>query len=168
MTDTVPYRNLDEFFQLADTSEAGWEQTVSWIDCLSGIGRSLFFRANLAEIPDRIAQSVRKQGRATKRVPFVPPVNGVSLRAFNEAYFRANTFKAGYAVAHFETYTYPLGNLHDWNRMYGPRGFYQYQSVVPRTAGGAQASCGAGVLSLYSHKSLMMQFQHLGLRATQV
>jgi FAD/FMN-containing dehydrogenase len=134
VTDTVPYRNLDEFFHLADSSEAGWEQTVSWIDCLSGVGRGLFFRANLADIPDRATRF----GRKPKRVPFVPPVslvNGLSLRAFNEAYFQANRLKAGYAVAHFEQYTYPLDNLHDWNRMYGPRGFYQYQSVVPRDSG---------------------------------
>jgi FAD/FMN-containing dehydrogenase len=134
VTDTVPYRNLDEFFALADSSEAGWEQTVSWIDCLSGIGRGLFLRANLAQIPDLDAES----GRKPKRVPFVPPVsliNGLSLRPFNETYFRLNSLKAGRAIAHFEGYTYPLDNLHDWNRMYGPKGFYQYQSVVPRAAG---------------------------------
>jgi FAD/FMN-containing dehydrogenase len=134
VTDTVPYRNLDEFFHLADSSEAGWEQTVSWIDCLSGIGRGLFLRANLANIPDLDAQSRRKP----KRVPFVPPVslvNGLSLRPFNETYFQLNRLKAGRAIAHFEQYTYPLDNLHDWNRVYGPRGFYQYQSVVPRAGG---------------------------------
>lgn len=136
VTDTVPYRDLDEFFALADSSEAGWEQTVSWIDCLSGIGRGLFLRANLAEIPDRDYVSRRRP----KRVPFVPPVslvNGLSLRPFNETYFRLNCLKAGRRIAHFEQYTYPLDNLHDWNRMYGPRGFYQYQSVVPRAAGQA-------------------------------
>lgn len=137
VTDTVPFRDLGEFFDLADGSEAGWEQTVSWVDCLSGIGRGLFFRANPAAIPDRAAQRPRRP----QRVPFVPPVslvNGLSLRAFNEAYFRLNSLKAGHRIAHFEKYTYPLDNLHDWNRVYGPRGFYQYQSVVPR-AGGREA-----------------------------
>ncbi|QJE03149.1 FAD-binding oxidoreductase [Massilia forsythiae] len=140
VTDTVPYRNLDEFFALADASEAGWEHTVSWIDCLSGIGRGLFFRANPAAIPDLQAQA----GRRANSVPFVPPVslvNGLSLRPFNETYFRLNALKAGHAIAHFEQYTYPLDNLHHWNRMYGPRGFYQYQSVVPRAGG--QAAVGA-------------------------
>jgi FAD/FMN-containing dehydrogenase len=134
VTESVPYRSLDEFFHLADGSEAGWEQTVSWIDCLSGIHRGLFFRANLANIPDL---DVRAGGKP-KRVPFVPPlslVNGLSLRAFNELYFRKNSLTAGRAIAHFEAYNYPLDNLHDWNRIYGPRGFYQYQSVVPRGAG---------------------------------
>jgi FAD/FMN-containing dehydrogenase len=134
VTDTVPFRNLDEFFALADGSEAGWEQTVSWIDCLSGIGRGLFFRANPAAIPDLAAGPA---GGAAG-VPFVPPVslvNALSLRAFNETYFRLKSLKAGYAIAHFEKYTYPLDNLNHWNRMYGPRGFYQYQSVVPREVG---------------------------------
>jgi FAD/FMN-containing dehydrogenase len=136
VTDTVPYRSLAEFFHLADSSEAGWEQTVSWIDCLSGIHRGLFFRANLANIPDLDVQAARK----ARRVPFVPPVslvNGLSLRAFNELYFRKNSLGAGRAIAHFEAYNYPLDNLHEWNRIYGPRGFYQYQSVVPRAAGQA-------------------------------
>jgi FAD/FMN-containing dehydrogenase len=134
VTDTVPFDDLDEFFALADGSEAGWEQTVSWVDCLSGIGRGLFYRANPAAIPDLAAQPA---GRAA-RVPFVPPVslvNGLSLRSFNALYFRKGRMKAGHAIAHFEKYTYPLDNLHDWNRMYGPRGFYQYQSVVPREVG---------------------------------
>jgi FAD/FMN-containing dehydrogenase len=166
VTDTVPYRNLDEFFALADTSEAGWEQTVSWVDCLSGIGRGLFFRANPAEIPDREAQS----GRKPKRVPFVPPVslvNGLSLRAFNETYFRANVLKAGYAIAHFEKYTYPLDNLHDWNRMYGPRGFYQYQSVVPREAGREAIQAMLAAIKASGQGSFLAVLKTFGDRASR-
>jgi FAD/FMN-containing dehydrogenase len=138
VTDTVPYATLDEFFPLADTSEAGWEHTVSWIDCLSGSGRGLFLRANPAPVPGHDAQ----QDRPSRRMPVAPPVslvNGLSLRPFNAAYFHLKRLKAGRAVAHFEAYGYPLDGLHDWNRMYGPRGFYQYQSVVPR-AGGQDAT----------------------------
>jgi FAD/FMN-containing dehydrogenase len=137
VTETVPYANLDEFFALADASEEGWEQTVSWIDCLSGQGRGLFLRANPAPIPDRAPQPEGKP----KRMPFVPPVslvNQLSLRPFNSLYFNLNKWKAGRAIAHYEQYSYPLDNLLEWNRMYGPRGFYQYQSVVPRE-GGKQA-----------------------------
>jgi FAD/FMN-containing dehydrogenase len=136
VTGTLPYHGLDEFFHLADRSEAGWEQTVSWIDCVSSVNRGLFLRANPAPIPDLATQAPRK----AKRVPLAPPVslvNGASLRLFNAAYFHANSRKAGHAVAHFERYGYPLDNLHDWNRIYGPRGFYQYQSVVPPAAGHA-------------------------------
>jgi len=165
VTDTVPYRNLDEFFALADGSEAGWEQTVSWVDCLSGIGRGLFFRANLANIPDRGAN----YGRKPKRVPFVPPVslvNGLSLRPFNETYFQLNRLKAGRAIAHFEKYTYPLDNLHDWNRVYGPRGFYQYQSVVPREGGQGAVHAMLEAIKASGQGSFLAVLKTFGARAS--
>ncbi|HEX8786147.1 MAG TPA: FAD-binding oxidoreductase [Telluria sp.] len=164
VTDTVPFRDLDGFFELADGSEAGWEQTVSWIDCLSGIGRGLFFRANPAAIPDRAA---RPAGRAA-RVPFVPPVslvNGLSLRSFNETYFRLNSLKAGHAIAHFEKYTYPLDNLRDWNRVYGPRGFYQYQSVLPRAAGRAGIAAMLEAIKASGQGSFLAVLKTFGERA---
>jgi FAD/FMN-containing dehydrogenase len=169
VTDTVPYRNLDEFFALADGSEAGWEQTVSWVDCLSGIGRGLFFRANPAAIPDLHCQSADPAGRAA-RVPFVPPVslvNGLSLRAFNETYFQLHRLKAGHAVAHFEKYTYPLDNLHDWNRMYGPRGFYQYQSALPREAGRAGVQAMLEAIKASGQGSFLAVLKTFGDRASR-
>lgn len=133
VTETVPYASLDEFFSLADASEHGWEHTVSWIDCLSRDNRGLFMRANLADIPYQAGDAVvAKQPRT---MPFVPPVslvNKLSLWPFNTAYFNMNKMRAGKVIAHYESYSYPLDNLLEWNRMYGPRGFYQYQSVVPR------------------------------------
>jgi FAD/FMN-containing dehydrogenase len=67
-------------------------------------------------------------------MPLVPPislVNRLSLRPFNEAYFYLNKGKSAPTLSHYQSFFYPLDHLHDWNRMYGPRGFYQYQSVVP-------------------------------------
>lgn len=133
-TETIPYANLGEFFALADSSEADWEQTVSWIDCLSGdSSRGIFLRANPC------AQNHGEPPRGRKlSIPFVPPVslvNGLSLRPFNAAYYHLNQRRAGRSLAHYEPFSYPLDNILEWNRMYGPRGFYQYQSVVPRATG---------------------------------
>jgi FAD/FMN-containing dehydrogenase len=129
-TETIPYGNVDEFFKLSRESESDWEYTVSWIDCLAGHGgRGLFMRAN---------HSDRTQGPLPKaRVrsfPIVPPisvVNKLSLRAFNNAYFYLNRAKRGRRLEHYQPFFYPLDNLQHWNRMYGPKGFYQYQSVIP-------------------------------------
>ena len=133
-TETLAYANLDEFFQLADASEAHWEHTVSWIDCISGGGgRGVIMRGN------PIVTAPRPLPTAQQRtMPLVSPVslvNRLSLRPFNMAYYHLKKWRAGRAITHYEAFFYPLDNLLEWNRMYGPRGFFQYQSVVPRAVG---------------------------------
>lgn len=133
-TETVPYANLNEFFSLADDSESDWEHTVSWIDCVSaGGGRGLFMRGNPTDAGSRPEPRSRMI-----TVPFVPPIsliNRLSLPLFNMAYFNLKKRQAGRRIAHYESFFYPLDNLLEWNRIYGPMGFFQYQSVVPREIG---------------------------------
>lgn len=135
-TETIPFVSLEEFFSLSRCSEEDWEYTVSWIDCLNGASaRGIFMRGNHASAG--IDVSGLKPSKK-KRVPFVPPfsmVNGLSLRPFNTAYFHYNRWKSGPSEVHYEPFFYPLDNLLEWNRMYGPKGFYQYQSVVPMEVG---------------------------------
>ena len=133
-TETVSFSNLDEFFALSLESDSGWEDSVSWIDCVAGGGgRGLFMRGN------PVAVDVKHEPhRRSLPMPVVPPismVNQISLRAFNSAYFQVNKRRSGKQLRHYEPFLYPLDNILDWNRMYGPRGFYQYQSVVPRDNG---------------------------------
>lgn len=134
-TETLPYRGLTEFFELADSSEADWEYTVSWFDCLSRDVRGLFLRANpsseggSAPAPRRLA------------MPFAPPaslVNRASLKLFNAAYYQLGQRRASRTLQHYQAFFYPLDRIDRWNLMYGPQGFYQYQCVVPRD-GGQQA-----------------------------
>ncbi|OFE13745.1 FAD-linked oxidase [Pseudohongiella acticola] len=142
LTDTVPFSNLDDFFALADESEASWEHTVSWIDCLAGPQtRGIFMRANhaskqeLAALPYYLPDISKVRRRKNIDMPLTPPVslvNRLSLRPFNAAYYAMNARKAGAGVAHYESFSYPLDKINNWNRMYGRRGFYQYQCVVPR------------------------------------
>ena len=147
-TESLPYQGLAAFFELADASEHDWEHTVSWIDCLAGqTARGIFMRANhlsasqAAAMPSLravLAAHQRKAQSAPLSMPFVPPVslvNGLSLKPFNLAYYQLQKMKSGFDVAHYEPFFYPLDNLQHWNRMYGPSGFYQYQSVVPREVG---------------------------------
>lgn len=132
--ETIPYANLREFFNLADDSEADWEHTVSWIDCISGsCGRGLFMRGNPTHAGQRPEPKRRKL-----TMPIVPPVsliNRLSLSPFNIAYYNLKKWQAGRAIAHYEPFFYPLDNLLEWNRMYGPKGFFQFQCVIPREVG---------------------------------
>jgi len=132
--ETIPYANLDEFFDLADISEEDWEHTVSWFDCTSGTQRrGIFMRANPAdshEYPEPVDKRLN--------MPVTPPItmiNRLTVLAFNAAYYNLNKIKAGKQIVHYKKFLYPLDNVHHWNRVYGTRGFYQYQSVVPRESG---------------------------------
>ncbi|MSP76142.1 MAG: FAD-binding oxidoreductase [Rhodospirillaceae bacterium] len=132
--ETVAYEGLDEFFALSDGSEQGWEHAVSWIDCRSaGALRGLFMRARQAGETDGRAAW---RGR-TRRMPLTPPVslvNGLTLRPFNALYFHLAKRRAGRRIVHYEPFLCPLDSILEWNRLYGPRGFFQYQSVVPQVA----------------------------------
>jgi FAD/FMN-containing dehydrogenase len=132
--DTRAFGSLDEFFAIARESEGPWEYTVAWIDCAArgtALGRGIFLRANHA--PDQRPAP----GARSRRVFFTPPislVNRLSLPILNMAYYHAHRWRQGHSRQHYLPYFYPLDALLEWNRLYGPRGFYQYQSVVPPQA----------------------------------
>ncbi len=128
--ETLPFAGLDAFFRLSEESATDWEHTVSWIDCTSGANvRGLFLRARPSE------RGAARPWRERQRViPFTPPVslvNRLTLRALNTAYYELNRRRAGPRIVHYEPFLYPLDAIGDWNRLYGPGGFYQYQCVVP-------------------------------------
>lgn len=134
-TETHRFDNLARFFDLSRESEREFEYTVAWIDCAAkgnSLGRGVFTRANHHNLPapeDRPSPPKRHW-----RMPVTPPVslvNRLSLRAFNTLYFRRQPEHALASTTHYEPYFYPLDGIQDWNRMYGPRGFLQYQCVVP-------------------------------------
>lgn len=132
-TETRRFVGLDEFVALSRESSKDWEYTVAWVDCLATgrrSGRGVFFRARHSE--EAPARALPK--RRSYRVPFAPPfslINQVTLRAFNEVYFRAAPSQTKRALVHYLPFFYPLDELQDWNVLYGPRGFLQHQCVIP-------------------------------------
>jgi FAD/FMN-containing dehydrogenase len=131
-TETLTFASLSDFFSLSAQSERDWEYSVAWIDCVGNRrrhGRGVFFRGNHAK-HDAADPRLRE-----RTLPFSPPmslINGGSLRLFNAVYFHASKLRTGSKVAHYRSFFYPLDNVLNWNRIYGPKGFYQYQCVVPR------------------------------------
>jgi FAD/FMN-containing dehydrogenase len=132
--ETIPYSGLDAFFRLSEESHPAWEHAVSWIDCTDDAVRGLFMRAK----PVTGEHGTWRDRRLA--MPLVPPVslvNRLTLKPLNLLYWMMNKRRLGRRIAHYEPFLFPLDGIRDWNRLYGPRGFYQYQCVVPREAGSA-------------------------------
>jgi len=62
-------------------------------------------------------------------------VNGLTLRAFNRLYYNRQREARTRSIVHYAPFFYPLDALLEWNRIYGPRGFFQYQCVLPGADG---------------------------------
>ena len=130
-TETVPLKTLDDFFKAANDS-SGWPYTVAWVDCLAGgasLGRGLFTRGRHSEDGDFAPRRARGMARVPADLPGAF-LGNVTVRAFNFAYAH-RPGACGRRRVHYESFLYPLDALKDWNRLYGRRGFFQHQSVVP-------------------------------------
>jgi len=131
------FDDLPGFFSLSQASDRDYEYTVAWIDCASqgnALGRGIFTRANHAP-----AHPDFRPGAPSRclRVPLTPPIsliNPLSLGAFNSLYYHRQREGVRHVTTHYEPHFYPLDGVAEWNRIYGPRGFLQYQCVVPPAA----------------------------------
>ena len=138
--DTLVAANLGEAIDLMEAHLSS-TYSVAWIDCLAQsqqLGRSLVYLGEHAAFdtlpPRERLHRWALEPRKTRRVPLDFPamaLNGLSVKVFNEVYFRSGSRKAGEMFAPWETYFYPLDAIRDWNRIYGARGFAQFQCVVP-------------------------------------
>ena len=133
--ETIRFKNLAEFFTLARESDHTHEHTVAWVDCLAKekqLGRGLFIRGNYAG-----AVSEKPPTQPSKQVnfPLSPPFNlvtGLSVKLFNNLYYRKQRPEHTKRLVHYQTFFYPLDAIYAWNRIYGSKGFFQYQCALPK------------------------------------
>jgi FAD/FMN-containing dehydrogenase len=135
--------DIDAFMRGLQAAARDWPWTKGWIDCLKGgshLGRGVLFRARWAEAHEAPKKTPRARPRP--RVPIAIPfslVTPLTVRVFNSLYYHLPRRARG--IQHPESFFYPLDVVLDWNRLYGPRGFTQYQCVLP-AAKGPQAARG--------------------------
>jgi len=140
---TVDYRRsrcLDDSLEAFAQGDGLYEHSVAWVDCLAtgkSLGRGVVMRANHATVADLPARgSVDPLALPARRpwsVPFAPPVSPLrpwTIRLFNEAFYAAHPDHG--AVVDIGRFFYPLDAVRGWNRLYGPKGFIQYQAFFPR------------------------------------
>jgi FAD/FMN-containing dehydrogenase len=135
----IRYSTLKEFMDISADSDTDFEYTAAWVDCLEGgmhLGRGIFLRGN----HERSGRYADKQ--LPKKMEFTVPVdmpsfvlNTLSIKVFNTAYYFSQASKRVRKVIPYQPFLYPLDSVHEWNRMYGKRGFMQYQCVVPYEGG---------------------------------
>ena len=136
-TETERMEDIDAFMSGLRTAAKSWPWTKGWIDCLKRgkhLGRGVLFRARWAEPHEAPRHPPRARPRPG--VPFPLPFSFVSpltVRAFNSLYYHLPRRARG--IENPESFLYPLDVVSNWNRLYGPRGFTQFQCVLPEAAG---------------------------------
>lgn len=132
----TPFRDLSEFFDLVEEADFANEYAVAWVDQLArtrSAGRGLLMTGNHADTGSHVATSAG----GMLAVPFQPPVNLVSrpmLKVFNRLYRVIKGRTRHPRNTSYQDFFFPLDGVSNWNRLYGLRGLFQHQSVVPEEA----------------------------------
>jgi FAD/FMN-containing dehydrogenase len=132
--ETLRFSHLAKFFEYTLESDNKYEYTVGWMDCLSqgaDLGRGVFFRGNHLLLKDVSELKVKKE--RIKTFPMYAPefvLNRFSMKIFNSLYYHTHPSKKSELV-HYRPFFFPLDSINRWNRLYGKRGFFQYQCLVP-------------------------------------
>ena len=141
VVDTERCADLDDLMGRMAEGDHRYAYSVAWIDCLargSSLGRSVLTRgwpATVEQLPGTLradALDFRPRQRLVAP-PGIPSglLNRVTVRAFNEVWFRKAPRERHGEIQGIATFSHPLDAVARWNRIYGPRGFLQYQVVVP-------------------------------------
>lgn len=135
-------RNLEELLEFFEVYNH-FTYSVAWIDCLKkdkNFGRSILMLGEHATLDDLTSRQRRDpfkiHGDPGLSIPFNFPnfaLNNLTVKAFNALFYAKNVKSVQADTVHYDPYFYPLDNIHSWNRMYGKKGFVQYQFVVPMT-----------------------------------
>lgn len=136
-TQNIPFTSIEHFVDLSSES-MGWDYNVAWVDTTAAgenAGRGILSRAkHLTEV----TQLVANDSKRTLSVPFVTPVsliNNWTVSRFNQLYYFHKSRNSNSTNQHYQPFFFPLDSISNWNRIYGKRGFYQYQCVVPLEGG---------------------------------
>ncbi len=139
----IKAKNFDELISLFEEYRDS-TYIVVWIDCLKKgkhFGRSILTVAEHA-ILDDLNDEHRKNplqlpGNKKLTVPPIMPwwvINTFSVKAFNFLFYAKNYAKEISKVILYDPFFYTLDAINHWNRIYGNKGFVQYQFVLPLEA----------------------------------
>ena len=143
--DQAPTRGLDDALARFSDADAGHRYSVAWIDALArgrNLGRGVLLLGDHAPASAVTGEPFARRKQGGRAVPFDAPsllLNRLTIGAFNRAYRAAHRTRTGMRQG-IEPFFWPLDAVGGWNRLYGKRGFIQYQLVVPPGAEDALAT----------------------------
>jgi decaprenylphospho-beta-D-ribofuranose 2-oxidase len=145
LVDTERTADLDEAMATLSARDGDYRYSVAWVDSLARgkhRGRSVLSRGDHARLDDlpvgRRSGALDFNAGGRIPVPLTPPsglLNAVTVAAFNEAWYRKAPRRRMGHLQSIGAFFHPLDGIEGWNRVYGPRGFLQYQCAVPDNAG---------------------------------
>ncbi len=139
--DTERAVDLDDCMARMEAGDHRYRYSVAWIDLMArgrSMGRSVLTRGDHA-VADRLPAPQRadpwryRPDAVASAPPWMPTgaLNRLSIGAFNELWFRKAPARHIGGIESIPAFFHPLDLLRGWNRIYGRRGFVQYQFVVP-------------------------------------
>ena len=123
--------DLDAFLAAFECIRQRAGFSVGWID---GLARGRQAGRGILETAELSVEGVAEKPRRTLGIAFDFPgstLNPWSVALFNSLYYRRVPAGGRERLVHLSRFLYPLDALHGWNRIYGKRGFYQFQCVLP-------------------------------------
>jgi decaprenylphospho-beta-D-ribofuranose 2-oxidase len=138
--DTDRVEDLDHLLARLQAGQAKHRYSVAWIDLLAkgaALGRSVLSQGDFAPAdalaPRHAADPLAYDPRPPVPVPPGPSglLNRTSVRAFNELWFRKAPRRRRGELQSIPAFFHPLDMLAGWNRLYGARGFVQWQCQLP-------------------------------------
>lgn len=131
---TIKTTNLKQTFEAFEHNQHH-TYSVAWIDCLAKgeqLGRSLLMLGEFFEDGD-----LAYQPKPRKNIPLGFPtfaLNPLSVKAFNVLYYGKAPEGESTQRVDVDTFFYPLDAINNWNRVYGKKGFVQFQFILPKAA----------------------------------
>ncbi len=138
--DTTRFRDLDALMAAMVEADARYRYSVAWVDSLNPAGRGVLTcgdHASREQVEGTGTDPLHYDPKALAGAPSLLPgglLNTWTVRAFNEAWYRKAPKQREGELQAISPYFHPLDGVSNWNRIYGPAGFLQYQFAVPDAA----------------------------------